>query len=142
MNVRPELRAAWILVVTAIVFSAGAGNAEPQPVGNSNGIFAGTIDGNLVELPVHCVSLAGALLIDSHDQPISNSATFGGVEPAVNITGFAQGYQVVVFVGGERYKFLRSRDTMDSFPFSLAQKVRAGKLGKIEVDFTVDCPTP
>lgn len=114
--------------------------AQPQPVGSPNGSFSGTVDGHSFELPVHCMQGAGFLDISSHDRSISNSATIGGVEPAMNISAFETGYQVVVFVGGQRYKFLQATDAIDVFPFTLSREVRASKIGNINVDFTVDCP--
>ncbi len=135
----------WAIKIGAaamLVVCSDAVIAEPQPVGNPNGSFSGTVDGHTFELPVHCMRGEGFLSISSHDQPISNSIAIGGVEPAMNITAFETGFQLVVFVGDQRYKILRATDPIEAFPFTFAREVRASKIGNIDVDFTVDCPTP
>ena len=131
-------------LAASLAFCAGAASAEPKPVSdaNANGTVSGTIDGNEFELPVSCVSISGiGLMINSHDQPISNNKSIGGVEPALGImapeTG---GFQFTGFMGGKRYKFLRARDSIETFPFTLARTVRVREHGKVEVDLTLDCP--
>lgn len=141
MNVRRDLKTACILGTAAILaLYVGSASAQPQPISSPNGSFSGTIDGHTLDLPVRCMEFADVLDISSHDQPIHNSTSIGGVEPAVGIIVLEKGYQMVAFVGGERYKILRATDTVEAFPFTLAREVRASKIGKIEVDFTVSCP--
>lgn len=123
-----------------LALCAGAATAQPKPIENTNGSFAGTIDGHSIELPVLCMELGEFTDISSHDQPIHNNASIGGVEPAVGLLLVHNGFQVSAFVGGERYLIRRPGDKIEAFPFRLAGEVRASKIGKIDVDFTVTCP--
>ncbi|WP_371171544.1 hypothetical protein [Aliiroseovarius sp. 2305UL8-7] len=126
--------------LTVCVISGGAAKAQLAPVADPNGSFSGNIDGHTIALPVLCTRYADILDISSHNQVISNNTTTGGVEPALNIKAFETGFQIVVFVAGERYKIMRARDTLETFPFSLAREVKASGIGKIEVDFEITCP--
>ncbi len=133
----------YILGSAAILaLCAGAALAGPDPIGNPHGTVSGTVDGHVFDLPVRCETRAGALDVSSHDRTISRNVSIGGVEPAVNIIGLEQGLNFVIFIGGTRYKFLSTRDTIETFPFVFSREVKDKEHGKIDVEFTIDCPTP
>lgn len=138
MFVRQILRTSKIAILLALCAEAAV--AEPQPIGSPHGTVSGTIDGHAFDLPVRCETWTGALDVSSHDQPISNNASIGGVEPAVNITAFDTGFQFVAFIAGTRYKFLQIRATIETFPFAFVDTVRDRDHGEIDADFTIDCP--
>ena len=131
-----------ILLLVLLGLFAGPASADPLPVGNPNGMIKGTIDGHALELPVLCETRAGMLTISSHDQTISNSKSIGEAGPAVSLMVPEKGFQFVAFIDGERYKFRRSREAISAFPYTLTREVRAGDRGKIDVDFTLECPAP
>lgn len=119
---------------------ATAAFAELAPVTNSNGTILGTIDSYDFDLPVFCFDIGGTLSVSSHDQTISNSTTTGGVEPALQLHALEQGISVTAFIGGARYKFLSTRHTVDTFPYTFESDVRARDIGEIAVEFVLDCP--
>ncbi|MDA8587207.1 hypothetical protein N9L47_13245 [Rhodobacteraceae bacterium] len=124
-----------------IALCAGAASAQLKPVDSPNGSVSGTIDGHTFDLPVRCLQLSSLMLdISSHNETILNLASLGGSEPGVGLLVVETGFQIVAFVGGERYKIMRATDKIEAFPYTLAREVRASKLGKVDVDFTVDCP--
>ena len=128
--------------VAIIALSAAAVSAEPQPIGSPHGSILGTVDGHTFDLPVRCETWTGALDVSSHDQPISNNSSIGGVEPAVSVLGFNPGFQFVAFIGGTRYKFLSVTDTIETFPYAFTGEVKDKEHGEIEVEFTLNCPSP
>ncbi len=125
-----------------LLLFAGAASAEIQPVTNPNGTIVGTIDGHAFELPVFCHTFVGPLDASSHDQPISNNVSVGGIEPVVNFVAFETGYQFVAFIGGEHYKVLRATDQVEALPFTMAREVRSRDQGKVELELTLDCDVP
>lgn len=125
-----------------IALSSGATLAEPRPVFEPNGKISGSLDGHAFELPVFCMSTSSiGLIVMSHVGSSHGSKSVGGVEPLVSIIAPKEGIlDFVGFVGGKRFKFLRRKDPISSFPFSFSQTVRDREHGKVEAEFVLDCP--
>lgn len=129
-------------LITALALATGPAWSAPQPLGKSNGTLSGTLAGHALELPVLCEgSFSNYLAAVTHSGTVHNARTTEGVEPAISIMGVSGGFQFVGFVGGKRYKFIRTKTPIDTSPFKFSRKMRSKKLGDYEVDFTLDCPT-
>ncbi len=59
----------------------------------------------------------------------------------MSIIALDTGFNFVAFIGGTRYRFINTSDTIEAFPFTFTRDVTDREHGEIDVEFTLDCPS-